>query len=330
MSSPRASIFIPTGNRANSLEKVLKSLAQQTFTHFEVIVVDYKSTDHTAKIIESFKNKLNIKVIHQTEKGLSKAANMALAKAKGGIFTRTDDDVKMSKGWMEAIVDTFKDKKVGGVTGPTIIPDEYRLNRDLFAYEQKFKEGSFLWRMFGRIYYDWFMESKPYDVSQWFGSGAFSLGSNFETSKKFPLHEITNLEACNFTVRTDLLRKVGGFDVIYGGVGEYHEADAAWKIKKLGYKLMFNPKAWLQHLPSQDGFFSDRPSSYSRMVNFVVFYLRHIQLDSLKKLLQFSSYILFLWSYYCMAGIQTRQMKQFGAIPGTFAGFFVYLKHKSI
>ncbi len=325
----KASVFIPTGNRAESLKRVLDSLAAQTYTDFEVLIVDYKSTDETPRVIESFKKKLTITVIEQKQKGLSRAANLALDHANGDIFIRTDDDVMMKPFWLEAIVETVKDPKVGGVTGPTVIPDEYAKNRDLFVFEDTFKKGNLFWKIIGKVYFNYFMEGNPRRVSHWFKSGAFGLGSNFESAAKEPVQEATNLEACNFSVRTELLRKVGGFDLIYGGVGEYHEADAAFKIKELGYRLVFNPKAYLNHCPSQDGFFNDRPESSSRMINFIYFYLRHLKVDSLDKALRFISYVLFLDAYYLYMFLKTKQSSQLGAIPATFAGPFVYFLSSS-
>lgn len=324
-----ATVFIPTGNRAESLKKVLDSLENQTFKDFEIIIVDYKSKEDTFKIIDKFKKKLILRIIKQTEKGLSRAANLALKEAKGTIFIRTDDDVVMKPFWLQAIYDTFtSDKKIGGVTGPTVIPQNFAGNRDLFVFEQKFKKGNLFWRLLGKLYFGYFMEGEPRKVSHWFDCGAFGLGSNFEDATKEPIHEITNLEACNFSVRTDLLRQVGGFDLRYGGVGEYHEADAAFKIKELGYKLMFNPKVYLNHCPSQEGFFNDRPESYSRMINFIVFYLRHIKLNSLNKLFRFLLYVLFLDSYYLFQFLKTKQKSQLGALSATFVAPIIFLKHQ--
>ena len=316
------SIFIPTGNRALSLDKTLLSLTKQAYKNFEVIVVDYKSSDDTESVIKKYSKKLHIKVIRQKTKGLTKAANQALKQARGKIFIRTDDDVIMSKNWLLAIWNTFsKNKDVGGVTGPTVIPAAFRKNRDLFIIEERFKKGNLLWKLIGSLYFGYFMEGQPRRVSHWFDSGAFGLGSNFPQSKREPFQGVSNLEACNFSVRTALLKKIGGFDAFYSGVGEYHEPDAAFKIKELGYSLIFNPKAALNHCPSKQGFYNDRPESYSRMINFIVFYRRHIKLDSVRKCLHFIPYVLLLNTYYVYTALKTKQLKQFGAIPGTIMGF---------
>lgn len=325
-----ATVFIPTGNRARSLRTVLDSLTRQTYKDFEVIVVDYRSTDKTPETITHYAKKLRITVINQKEKGLARAANLALKAARGDIFIRTDDDVKMSPGWLRAIVDTFKtNKKVGGVTGPTVIPASIRKNRDLFANEELFRNGPIYWNLIGKLYFDFFTEGQTRRVSHWFASGAFSLGSNFDEALQEPMQEVTNLEACNMAVRTSVLRKIGGFDTRYGGVGDYHEPDAAFRITYLGYKLIFNPKAALNHLPSQEGLYAERPASFSRMENFVVFYLRHIKPNTFNKGVRFLLYACFLNCYYIFTAIQLRQPKQLGALIGTLAGVIKYFKTKN-
>lgn len=325
--SPLVSIFIPTGSREKELSKVLTSLTKQTYTHFEVIIVDYKSGEEVFQMLKKFQNILKIVIIHQTEKGLVKAANIALKAAKGKYFIRTDDDVRMTTRWLESIVETFEqDKKVGGVTGPTIIPAKNLGNRDIFLPTSKSEDTSFFWKTIKTLYNDYFLEGQAMRVSHWFDSGAFAIGSNFPSALKEPVQEVSNLEACNFSARRDVLRSVGGFDTIFGGVGDYHEADAALKIKEAGYTLIFNPRAQLFHLPSQEGFFKDRPSSYVRMVNFIIFYMRHLKPNTLDKLLRFSLYILFQDGYYVYQALLTGQLNQLGALVASVTGFYEYFK----
>ena len=304
-----------------SLKRTLASLNNQTYRDFEVIVVDYKSSNELLNVVNTYRDLLDIKVVHQTEKGLSQAANLALKVARGEIFVRIDDDVVMDKTWLEAVYTTLSsNEKIGGVTGPTVVPTEYTVNRDLFVFERQLREGTSFWRLVGKVYFKYFMEGTPRRVSHWFKSGAFSLGSNYPEALQEPFQEVTNLEACNFCVRTALLRQVGGFDGSYTGVGEYHEADAAFKIRDLGYKLVFNPKVSVNHCPSQDGFFNDRPNSYSRMLNLIMFHSRWLKVDSLDGFFKYVLYLIFLNAYYAYLAITRRQAIQLLAIPGTIVG----------
>jgi len=94
------SIVIPTYNRADRLLKCLKSLVDQTFKDFEVIVCDDGSTDHTKAIIAQFANSLNIKYIYSDNwGGPAKPRNIGLKEASGEwtCFLDSDDWWKASK-----------------------------------------------------------------------------------------------------------------------------------------------------------------------------------------------------------------------------------------
>lgn len=320
MIKPRITVCIPTKNREKSIGRMLNTLVNQSFKNFEVIIVDGGSTDKTIKIAKSFKKKIKVRIVYK-KGGLIPQMNKGLMVARGKIFVRTDDDVLTTRSWLKTINDVFdRDKKVGGLTGPTVIPKKYAKSRDLFYFQNKLKNGGLLWKIIGQIYYGYFMEGKPMRVAHWFKSGAFSLGSNFPRARKVKYKEVTNLEACNWAVRTKLLKKVGGFDTTYTGIGEYHEPDASLKIRALGYKLMFHPKAEVNHCPSTEGFFNDRPLSYPRMINFIIFYRRHIKVDSLDKLVRFSLYLLFQNLYYTYQAISKGQIELLGSYLGTVVG----------
>jgi glycosyltransferase involved in cell wall biosynthesis len=58
---PKLSIIIPTYNRSNYLEQSLKSIFDQDFKDFEIIVVDNNSTDSTMDVIDKFSNDKRLK-----------------------------------------------------------------------------------------------------------------------------------------------------------------------------------------------------------------------------------------------------------------------------
>jgi len=322
MDSPLISVMIPTKNRVTSLKKALDSLVVQSFTDFELVVVDGGSTDKTKELVFSYEKHFPIQWAEK-EGGLIPQMNVAYQIARGKYAIRTDDDVIFSIGWLQGIIEAFEsDENIGGVTGPTVIPKEHAQSRDLFYFEKKFREGSLFWKVVGKLYYGYFLEGTPYRVSHWCKSGTFTLGTNFDTALNEPIQEVNNLEACNWGVRRDLLVRVGGFDPIYSGIGEYHEPDAAFKIQKLGYKLVFSPKAHLFHCPSVDGFYKDRPDSFPRIINFITFYFRHIRPNTLDKFVRFFMYLGFQNAFFLFQAISKKQMGLLGAVPGTFVGLF--------
>ena len=318
MKKLKVSVLIPTKNRAGSLKKALDSLSKQRLKSFEVVVIDGGSTDNTEVLVKSYAKKFPVKFAVQSG-GLIPQMNKAWKLAKGEIVVRSDDDVVVDRGWLQAIVETFdSDSQIGGVTGPTIIPLKHKKSRDLFFFQTKLKKGNIFWRLLGKIYYGYFMEGEPMRVSHWFKSGAFSLGNNYKSSLKIKKNfEVNNLEACNWSVRRRLLEEISGFDPTFVGIGEYHEPDASFRIMKLGYKLVFNPKAIVSHQPSLVGFFKDRPASYGRAQNFINFYFRHIKPDTLDKALRFTAYLLFLNLFWGYKFFQTKKIDQLGCFLAT-------------
>ena len=123
------------------------------------------------------------------------------------------------------------------------------------------------------------------------------------------------MEACNMSFRRDILQKVGGFSSEYKGVGDWSEPDLAFKVRKLGYKLFFNPKAGLEHNLSQEGVFTKRgQDSYQRARNFLHFYFKWIKPNTPAKFLLFGANLLFLNLYWCYKFIQTGKAEWLGGI----------------
>ncbi|WP_372938266.1 glycosyltransferase family 2 protein, partial [Seonamhaeicola sp.] len=54
MSQPLVSIIIPTYNRAHLIGETLDSVLAQTYTHWECIVVDDGSSDHTSQVVATY------------------------------------------------------------------------------------------------------------------------------------------------------------------------------------------------------------------------------------------------------------------------------------
>lgn len=89
--NPFFSIVIPTWNRADMIGKTLESVFAQTFTNFEVIVVDDGSTDNTKEVVESFTDS-RLHYIWQENAERAAARNNGTRHAKGRYITFLDSD----------------------------------------------------------------------------------------------------------------------------------------------------------------------------------------------------------------------------------------------
>ena len=93
------SVIIPTYNREKVLYKAIKSVFDQTYQDWELIVVDNNSKDQTKKIVKNFKSK-KVKLYNINNNGIiAKSRNLGIRKSKGRYlaFLDSDDSWKKNK-----------------------------------------------------------------------------------------------------------------------------------------------------------------------------------------------------------------------------------------
>ena len=100
--NPVISVIMSTYNEEKNIETSLKSLLDQTFGDFEIIVVDDASTDNTRNIIQGFRDERIHLICNEENQGLTKNLNKALKYAKGKYIARMDgDDIAFPKRFEE-------------------------------------------------------------------------------------------------------------------------------------------------------------------------------------------------------------------------------------
>ena len=91
--SPCVSVIIPAYNAEKVVGQTLQMMRDQTFSDFEVIVVDDGSRDGTARIVEGFcENDPRFVLIRQENAGAAAARNAGLAMARGTFVCFLDAD----------------------------------------------------------------------------------------------------------------------------------------------------------------------------------------------------------------------------------------------
>jgi GT2 family glycosyltransferase len=316
------SIAISTFNRNDDLRRCLDSLSRQTYTDFDILIANGGDYDGVRMIAEGFPN-LKIKIVNQERKGIVEARNLGWRHSQGSIVCLIDDDLVVSADWLENIRATFlQDDNIGGVSGPTIIPEDRQSNRDMALFLNKFKNsGNTLIKAVGKLYLSLVLENKLSDVGKILKSGAFSPGSNYKSCLSLPgIVDVDYLEACHMCFKRSLLEELGGFDYIYEGTGEWNEPDFSFRVRGKGLRLVFNPKAVTYHYISQSGVYKARTNSYERSKNFIFFYMRWVKPNSLEKALRFGANLLFINSYWCYKFLQSRNPDWLNGITGTFIG----------
>lgn len=110
------SVIIPAYNASAFLEETLNSIFTQSFSNWEVIVVDDGSTDATIAICEEFNTK-NVRVIRQQNAGVAVARNNGLLNSKGEYVVFFDADDLMSPGFLSERVSVLDNEKEIGFVG---------------------------------------------------------------------------------------------------------------------------------------------------------------------------------------------------------------------
>ena len=102
--TPFFSVILPSYNVEKYLDRCVKSFLAQSFTDYEIIIVDDGSVDDSGRLSDEWeKRDHRIKVIHQENKGLSAARNVAMRICTGEYLIFVDGDDVISNDMIESL-----------------------------------------------------------------------------------------------------------------------------------------------------------------------------------------------------------------------------------
>ncbi len=95
--APSVSVLMPIYNAELTLAEAVESILAQTFTDFELIVVDDGSTDGSLQMLQKFAHRdTRIRIISRPNTGIAGALNEAMDAARGEFLARMDaDDISL-------------------------------------------------------------------------------------------------------------------------------------------------------------------------------------------------------------------------------------------
>lgn len=223
----KASVIIPTRNRAVTLARCLESLTHQTLPReeFEVLVIDNGSTDNTHEIAMGYVSSLQLAYVHAPEPGLHVGRHAGMRRAISDVLIFADDDIEAEPGWVEAVVQTFEDPSVALVGGN---------NYPLFEEDPP----DWLMRWWNRPVYKGRALGSLSILD--FGDGVMEIDPSF-------------VWGCNFSIRRDVLHQARGFHpdgvpkekMRFRGDGETYVSEV---VRRSGLRTQFNSRASVRHL----------------------------------------------------------------------------------
>lgn len=230
--APFVSVVVPTCGRGPLFESALDSLAALDYPHYEIVVVDNapQLTD-TARIVAGrAADDPRFRCIGEPQPGVANARNRGLAEARGGIVAFADDDVILDRGWLRSLVDGFTDDDVAGVTGQV-------LARELDTPAQIWLE------QYGG--YGKGCQRRRFDRTGFATlEAAGARRVDLPPRSLYPYLPGTYGSGANMAFRTDILRRLGGFD---SRLRSGEDIDVLLRTVLAGHVLTYEPGAVAWH-----------------------------------------------------------------------------------
>ena len=149
MMGEKISVIVPVYNVEAYLERCVESILHQTYTNFELILINDGSTDSSGQICDDLAYQYeNIKVYHIENAGVSNARNIGIQLATGVWITFVDSDDFVTKDYLATLASAVEGGNVGFVIAPLhhikngIVTDlpPYSGRKELWSTEETMKE----------------------------------------------------------------------------------------------------------------------------------------------------------------------------------------------
>ena len=203
----RYSVIIPVYNRPKEVDELLESLCTQTFTDFEVIVVEDGSSETSESICENYRDRLDLKYYFKSNSGPGPSRNYGAERSSGEYLIILDSDVIVPEGYLQAIEDALKSNPTDAFGGPDRAHES-------FTPIQK---------------------AINYSMTSFFTTGGIRGGKK-KMDKFYP-------RSFNMGIRREVFQKVGGFAPIRYG----EDIDLSTRLFEAGCNCQLFPEAYVYH-----------------------------------------------------------------------------------
>ncbi len=201
------SLIIPVYNRPEEVDELLESLAGQTFTDFETVVVEDGSSRPCRDVVEKYAGCLAVGYYGKPNSGPGPARNYGAERSNGEYLIVLDSDCVLPPGYLQAVDDELRREPADAFGGPDRAHES-------FTDVQK---------------------AISYAMTSFFTTGGIRGGKR-RMDKFYP-------RSFNMGVRAEVYRRLGGFSGMRFG----EDVDFSIRIYKAGCSCRLFPGAWVWH-----------------------------------------------------------------------------------
>ncbi|PYS31465.1 MAG: glycosyltransferase family 2 protein [Acidobacteria bacterium] len=217
--SAAVSVVIVNLNRRDLLGRCLESLWKQTFSGFEVIVVDNASSDGSLEFLQSIRQPRLQIVVLPSNKGFAGGCNAGIARAEGRYIATLNNDAEAEPRWLEELVEGVESNPGVGMCASKILFRDDRNRID--------KAGHLIY---------------PDGLNHGRGSGEPDRGQ-FERRE-----EVLFPDAAAALYRREMFDVIGLFDEHFFAYGD--DADVGLRGRLAGWTCLYIPTAVVYHVHS--------------------------------------------------------------------------------
>ncbi|RQE02957.1 glycosyltransferase [Prevotella intermedia] len=201
------SIIVPVFNRPDEVDELLSSLLNQTFTDFEVLIVEDGSQKPCDEVCNKYADRLDLHYFMKPNSGPGQSRNYGAERAKGEYLLILDSDVVLPKGYLNAIEEELKREPADAFGGPD-------------AAHASFTDTQ---------------KAISYSMTSFFTTGGIRGGKK-KLDKFYP-------RSFNMGIRRDVYMELEGFSKMRFG----EDIDFSIRIFKAGKRCRLFPEAWVWH-----------------------------------------------------------------------------------
>lgn len=128
------SIIIPLYNRPQEIDELLHTLTLQTYTQFEVLVIEDGSVKDARAIVASYADKLDVKYFFKPNEGQGFSRNYGFERAKGDFFVVFDSDCLIPEDYLEVVRDYLYEHQLDAYGGPDAAHDSFTPVQKAISY----------------------------------------------------------------------------------------------------------------------------------------------------------------------------------------------------